>query len=354
MGKFRGAEIELHWTFLLLMLFVLLADMQAFFLFVLFFVCVILHEMVHAEVAARNNVKAKRIVLYPLGGGTIIDPEDLTPKKEFIVSISGPIATLALATAFFAISLFTRGAFHSLMYLLAVLNMLLGVFNLLPWMPLDGGRALRGWLEKTRSHIDATRLTLLVSRVTMVAYVAISTAYIFLASYSTAYKAFLVLFNAVIALFIYGGTESEMLYATIRERTKDIGIRAALSRGYSVASNDAKIGSLVSGRGNPSSHTVLIKDGGTYKMLSNQRLRNTVLKHPDARDMPLGPLGIEIPTVDARISLFSAFQAMEAENVPVLAVTSHGRLAGIVHRQRLEYVMMLHMRPARAPKKTVK
>lgn len=343
LGKFRGADVELHWTFVMLMLFVLVFDVQAFFLLALFFICVLLHEIVHAEVASRKKIGVKRIVIYPLGGGTVIDQESMDPKKEVAVSISGPIATLLLAAVLYLASIITGGALSSVLYLLAVLNLLLGVFNLLPWMPLDGGRALRGWLEETRSHMEATRLTLTVSRITMAAYVVLSSAYILLANYSVSYKEFLVLFNALIALFIYSGTESEMLLAKIKERTGGAGISRAISGDYTLLKPGTPISALQARVGNPYSHTVITKSTGGYSVLSNRRLRREALKNAGS-DVPIGRLCVPITSLDYRTSMFTAFQTLETEESPLAAVVKRGRLVGIVRRQRLEYLVMLRMR----------
>ncbi len=343
LGKFRGADIELHWTFVLLMLFVLVFDVQAFFLLAFFFICVLFHEMVHAEVASRKKIGLKRIVIYPLGGGTVIDQESMDPKTEVAVSISGPIATLLLAAALYIASTATSGAFSSILSLLALLNLLLGVFNLLPWMPLDGGRALRGWLEETHSHTEATRLTLTVSRITMVAYVVLSSAYILIANYSVSYKEFLVLFNVLIALFIYGGTESEMLLARIKERTGGISIARAISSDYALLNPGTPISALKALVGNPYSHTVITKSPSGYAVLSNRRLRKEALK-PSGPDVAIGMLCVPIPSLDYRTSMFTAFQTVESEESPLAAVVRNGKLTGIARRQRLEYLVMLRMR----------
>ena len=343
LGKFRGADIELHWTFVLLMLFVLVFDVQAFFLLALFFICVLLHEMVHADVASRKKVGLKRIVIYPLGGGTVIDQESMDPGTEVAVSISGPIATLLLAAALYIASIITGGALASMLYLLALLNFLLGVFNLLPWMPLDGGRALRGWLEKTRSHTEATRLTLAASRITMAAYVVLSSAYILFANYSASYKGFLLLFNALIALFIYGGTESEMLLAKIKERTGGIGIARAVSSDYTLLKSGTPMRALRALVGNPYSHTVITKSSGGYAVLSNKRLRREALK-TSISDVSIGSLCVPIPSLDYRTSMFTAFQTLESGEAPIAAVVKNGKLIGIARRQRLEYLAMLRMR----------
>ncbi len=72
-GKIFGIEIELHWTFLLLLLFTLLISTFVFILIVLLFVCVLIHELAHSITSLRNGIKVKKIILLPIGGASIIE-----------------------------------------------------------------------------------------------------------------------------------------------------------------------------------------------------------------------------------------------------------------------------------------
>jgi hypothetical protein len=78
-------------------------------------------------------------------------------------------------------------------------------------------------------------------------------------------------------------------------------------------------------------------------VLSNQRLRKEALK-TTASDARIGKLCVPIPTLDYGTSMFNAFQTLESEESPLAVVVKKGKPAGIIRRQRLEYLMMLRMR----------
>ena len=112
---------------------------------VLLYVSVLVHELSHCVVARAFKLPVRRILLYPLGGFSEIEQEPPTPGQEFLVSAAGPAMSLALAgsaTASTGWSL--RHGFHAGdLDRLVLANLLVGVFNLLPGLPLDGGRVLR-------------------------------------------------------------------------------------------------------------------------------------------------------------------------------------------------------------------
>jgi Zn-dependent protease len=118
------------------------------------------HELAHAVVARRAGVAVESVTLWLFGGVTRLGGEAKTPKAAFRIAIAGPATSLALAATFGALV----AALHSVRAApivvgvaswLAAINLLLGLFNLLPGAPLDGGRVLRAYLW--RRHGDIVR-----------------------------------------------------------------------------------------------------------------------------------------------------------------------------------------------------
>src|SRR5262249_46641006 len=117
---------------------------------VLLYASVLVHELSHSVVARGFGLPVRRILLYPLGGFSEIEREPPTPGREFLVSAAGPAVSLALAAGGYA--LYRGGNPHGvlrvLLFQLIVANVLVGIFNLLPGLPLDGGRMLRAGVWK--------------------------------------------------------------------------------------------------------------------------------------------------------------------------------------------------------------
>ena len=129
-----------------------------------FFFSVFVHEFSHAVAARRDRVEVVEIVLHPFGGLTRFRHEPESPGAEFRIAAAGPAASFVLAVLFGiggAAALSARlDILATLLFLLCLANFLLGLFNLLPGYPLDGGRVLRAYLRNNgRDANDATRLT---------------------------------------------------------------------------------------------------------------------------------------------------------------------------------------------------
>ncbi|MFN4259645.1 MAG: site-2 protease family protein [Gemmataceae bacterium] len=113
-----------------------------------FFGCILLHEMGHAVVARRRGIPIRGITLFLFGGVAEMEGEPKSPGDEFWVAVAGPLVTVALIIFFGALWLWLPIALpiHMLLGYLAVINLLVLVFNMVPAFPLDGGRVLRSIL----------------------------------------------------------------------------------------------------------------------------------------------------------------------------------------------------------------
>ena len=128
----------------------------------LLFVCVLIHELSHSLEAMRRGRKVRSITLFFLGGVSEIEDESKSAGEEFWVSIVGPLTSLALGVLFWLMYLNLRsgtGQLTALVQYLMVVNLAIGVFNLVPAFPLDGGRVLRALVWRaTDSQERATRV----------------------------------------------------------------------------------------------------------------------------------------------------------------------------------------------------
>lgn len=181
--RVAGTDIFVHASFVLLLIYVLLAiqpdsllqALLAVSWIVIVFLCVALHELGHSVTANLCGIPVRHIVLWPLGGFAFLPHEPETPQQEMLISSAGPLVNILLALAAWGLSVLlaplvpagAAGAANdglllssSLLFELAFVNAVLGLFNLIPAYPLDGGRialAALTWLAGRERAIALMR-----------------------------------------------------------------------------------------------------------------------------------------------------------------------------------------------------
>jgi Zn-dependent protease len=168
-GRVFGIAIRLHVTFVLLLALFASAGLLGWVMMV--FGCVLIHELAHSVTAKRHGLQVEEIVLLPIGGVSRIRNLGDDPRLEALVAAVGPLSSLGLAVAAalaataFGVGLLppavSSGGFLAR---LAWLNLLLAGFNILPAIPMDGGRVLRALLSLRHDPDTATRIAATVSR----------------------------------------------------------------------------------------------------------------------------------------------------------------------------------------------
>jgi len=143
----------------------------------LFFASILTHELAHSILAIRNNIPVKEITLFVFGGVSQITKEATHPRAELLIAIVGPLTSLALAGIFYGLHLLLAGTQQilaaSLMQWLALINVILAVFNLIPGFPLDGGRIFRALVwQRTHDYHRATRIATKVGQGIAYAFIA--------------------------------------------------------------------------------------------------------------------------------------------------------------------------------------
>jgi len=170
-------EIDISWVLVFLLLTYLLAGQfddarlrwpaaqrwtVAMITVVLFFLSVLAHELSHSVMALSKGIPVRGITLFIFGGVSRLDREPQRPITEFMIAVVGPLLSIVLAVIFGAVwFLLGRGdsPVEVVLLLLVWTNLSLGVFNLVPGYPLDGGRLLRaGIWGITGNHRKATRI----------------------------------------------------------------------------------------------------------------------------------------------------------------------------------------------------
>jgi len=175
-GRVRGIPIRVHWSFAVFAALILVIAVDSGFLaaagaviwLVLLFGSVVFHELFHSLVARKRGIPVRDIVLLPIGGVSEIPDVARTPEDELAIAIAGPLASLVLAAALGVVGVLAGGPLWppslstgGLLVELAWVNVALAAFNLLPALPMDGGRVLRSVLAR---RVGGPRATAIAAR----------------------------------------------------------------------------------------------------------------------------------------------------------------------------------------------
>lgn len=153
--------VRFHFTFLFLIAFLVAAGIgsgeagmagDALFVIALF-LCVLLHELGHALTAKRYGIRTLEIVMYPIGGVARLEKQ-AEPRPELIIAIAGPLVNFVIAGLLIGLMSAVKidKVVEDVVRRIAVANIYLAVFNLLPAFPMDGGRILRAAVAMRRGE----------------------------------------------------------------------------------------------------------------------------------------------------------------------------------------------------------
>ncbi len=166
LGRVAGIDVYLHPTFLLVLLIpgVLSGGLLTVLLVLSVFGCVLLHEFGHALMARRFGIETEDITLYPIGGVARLQRMPRAPGAELLIALAGPAVNFAIGGALAILGLLGLVGLgqYSVAGSLLNINLMLGLFNLLPAFPMDGGRVLRallgGWLGRAQATTIAATI----------------------------------------------------------------------------------------------------------------------------------------------------------------------------------------------------
>lgn len=236
-GKLAGIELKIHVTFLIILIWVGVAHWRAegtreavvrgVAFILLLFACVVLHELGHALTARRFGIQTRDIILLPIGGVARLERMPEKPRQELLVAIAGPLVNVVIALLLFGVLValdqwvplarlaedanMTRGP---LFQQLAVINVTLAVFNLIPAFPMDGGRILRALLATRLDYVRATKIAAGVGQ-----FLAFGLG--FLGLFSNPFLVF-------IALFVWIGAAQEANAVELRDRLDGIAVEQVM------------------------------------------------------------------------------------------------------------------------------
>ncbi|MGC8676195.1 MAG: site-2 protease family protein [Candidatus Micrarchaeia archaeon] len=338
-GTLFGVDIELHWLSVLFLVMFLLISVYLFFLMLLLLVAVLLHELAHSVTAIRNKVKVNKIILIlPIGGLSVLDKVDIDPRIEFNIAIAGPIMSMLLGSVFGFLVVFTpAGLFTQVFQFMFEINILLGVLNLLPAFPTDGGRVFRSYLERKRDFYSATMLTVKTSKAIMYALVIGTLAYVLAVSASFYYKEMVFVITLFTVFILYGGAQAEEQNAILKKNARGLTVAYAASKDFAEVRSNASLAELYNTIRRRKKHVLITKVNGAYAYVNilDKRKLNAAKTASD--------LAIPLPNVAKNTNVVDAMAVLENKEAGLAAVVSGKKLIGIVTAQHLEAFIALHV-----------
>jgi Zn-dependent protease/CBS domain-containing protein len=308
---------------------------------------IVAHEFAHSLVARRFAMSIRHITLFVFGGVAELEGEPPNAKAEFTVAIVGPLMSFAVAAAFFAVSTGaeTLGATKPTLAVFAYLttiNIALGVFNLAPAFPLDGGRVLRAVLWRIKgSYIDATRIAATVGEVFAFLLMAFALANAFTGNLFVAIWFFL------IGLFIRGAAIANLQQVLNRDVLAEERVSGFMRTSIFAVQPDMSVESVI----DDFFYRHLFKNfpvvsGG--RLIGVVELRDVQALSTDERarltvgDVMRPPDGQEV--IAASATAAEAIQRMQRLNRTRLYVVESGRLVGVVSLRDMLNLLDMRLR----------
>lgn len=362
----RGIDIRLHITFPLILVwaaiqFGVLADggltgaIFGVIVVTLLFFIVTLHELGHAMAALHYGVPVAEIVLLPIGGVAQLERIPENPIQEFVIAIAGPAvnfaiaALMALVAAVLGIDLIRpieglinirQLTFDSIFTYLFLYNIFLGLFNLLPAFPMDGGRVLRALLATRLEYTRATAIASTIGRIM---------AWLF-GLYGFLNGSF---FTILVAVFVFVGAGQEEQLVRTRAVLRGLKVKQAYSRQIATLRPDNTLQDAIALTLSTLQSSFTICDGDRLVgLLTYPRLIATLQEHGPTLPVSQAML-TDLTPAAPNDELFDVQQKINADKVDALPVVENGRFLGLItSRDIAEVYRLLSISPNLLPRAT--
>jgi Zn-dependent protease/predicted transcriptional regulator len=341
-----GINVYAHWTFVLLFIWIPIgslidngaeAAMRSFGLIFMVFSFVVLHELGHALTARRFGIRTRDITLLPIGGIARLERMPEEPREEFLVAIAGPAVNFLLATIFAAINLLARGG-ETLMnsdligadFLITAvyLNLGMGLFNLLPAFPMDGGRILRAFLTPRLGHVAATEAAASVGQ-----FLAIVLGLLGLLTHG------MLIF---VAIFVYLGAQQEALQVQMKSILNGVPVREAMRTHFLNLNRDDDLTAALKEflAGNQHDFPVIDQQQRLCGMVYREDILNNLNDEPETT--PIGKIALtDCGSIPVNAMLEDALNVMQERNCSVLPVIQSGNVVGLISLENIGAFMMI-------------
>jgi Zn-dependent protease/CBS domain-containing protein len=286
------------------------------------FVSVLIHELAHSLYALKKGGRVQDITLLMIGGVSNLTTPPKTAPQEAVMALVGPLTSLALAAVFYAADRAIAGLdsfnLQFALFYLAEMNLFLGLFNLLPAFPMDGGRVARALLTERYGVLRATQIAAGLGKAFAVLFGIIG----------------LFSFNVIliiIAFFIFLGAEGESRGVLINAMLGHVRVRDLMSPSVGLVSPTANVYDAAEQMLRDRRLAFPVGDNGRVVGLLTESAVERV--PPDERKLtPVSKVMQNVETVGSDDDLGRALQLMGAGDVALLPVVQEGTMIGILQR----------------------
>ncbi len=353
LGKIMGIPVRIHYT--LWIIFVLIAWSLAYGYMprqypglstatywtigiasaIILFASVLIHELSHSYIAKKNGLPIARITLFFFGGVSEMTQEPRDAGLEVRMAAAGPLMSFLIAGVLGGLWYFAKFAALPIAVTAtvgygALINAVLGAFNLLPAFPLDGGRVFRGSLWKhSKNLVGATKTATRLSEVLSFAMM--------LGGFVAIIRGDLVdgIWIVILGWFIKSGAETSLRQTLVGETLTGVTVGNIMTRAVLSVPPDITVHQLIS-------DYFLVHPHGGYPVMREGQLLGLVTLQ-SARSIPKDMRATETvaqamlpferaPTIQPTVSALDALQRMARERVGIMLVTEGNNLLGIITR----------------------
>lgn len=346
LARIAGIELRVHLTFFLLLLWLSATYYMAggwpyvvggiSFILALFG-CVLLHELGHAVAARAFGIRTPDITLLPIGGLARLERIPENPWQEIVVALAGPAVNVVIASILFALlptgfaldPAVLASPTDGLLPKLALVNVMLVLFNLVPAFPMDGGRVLRATLALFLPRVRATQIAARIGQ-------GLAFGFGFLGLLYNPWWVF-------IALFIFLGASAEASHAQMTDLARHLTVRDAMMTDLATLGDDATIDDAIDLLlRTPQQEFPVLDAAGRLRGVLTRNAMIAALKKTGGATPVTSAMHTDLPAVDASTPFDQAFARMNSSGCPALPVLDgDGRLTGLITPENVGELMLV-------------
>jgi len=361
-GKLFGVEVRVHFTFIFLLAFIWMAESSmaprgtstpghVLGLVGIIFGAVVVHELGHALVAKREGLHAKAIILLPIGGITLLeDSQPAAPtgqttwKRDVRIALAGPLVNIAIALVgavivlgkFPEAQLWVKPHVHSnhLLRSLVWANLYLGLFNLLPAYPMDGGHILRALFSRRTDLASATRRAISIAHALAMLVIVVGMLLLFQGGYPDTYLL------VTLGFFLLIGAQVEERSAVFQKVLETVHLEDIMLTDFATLSPADTLEDAL----DKAVHTLqddfpVVRGGDMVGVISKANILEALRMEGNGYVQSVMNRIFEVSSKQE--SLASAFRKLNSRNLSIIPVVEDQRLVGIITLQNLMHSMSL-------------